>query len=901
MKQKLFSIFFVLAMSLPVSVLANVNVTITVNGSTGGSVSYTYKTSRNSSNSTSSTTSTATVSQYVGSKNAYSVSLTATQTDGYQFTRWESNGTLSSTTNTTTSLTIPAGTSTNYTVTAYFTATATDPGTITGLSNNNAYGTVSVSHSGQQAAGTQVTLTATPKDGYAFSQWNDGNTDNPRTVTVNGDAKYTATFVEHIYRTDAFYYTDANTSIGNMSPNSGDYVVWRVHVGRNSETYFKSSIHIDFLLYNVTNAEHGVHNYGTGYTAAPEPGAYTNGVSTLNKSNAQAGSWLVNATYSGNSRWAAYYLDDGTCLDIESGLIVVAHGTNNTPFIQIVNATLSDGSTLNCTIGEPSLTLNWNWSWDDVLNTNSLSSGATTTSYAMGWKDADENYVTLVSTIYTANAVTANGQTFLPNGVYPVSRSAGLGNIAGGDGTYLSGTTYRSQSTIGTNTQIYINGGAVIVKDGANGLPYVTMLFGVDFSSSQTRYSAFFSVGSPKSAVTSYTLDWDANGGSINTAGTAAGEYEEGASLTAPTVTNTGYEFVKWRDVTNGVDFSGSMPANDVTYTAQWTQTVTLNQNSATTNGTASVTATYNGTIGSIANNPSKTGYDFGGWCDASGSLIINTSGELQSNVTNWTSATGKWIHAGTSTLYAKWTQVVTLDKNGGSENGTVTVTYNANTTASFSAVTGLPEGYSALKGYYDAATGGNKIFNADGSLVTGSAVAGLIDASGNWIHTGAAPSIYAQFTPNTNTNYTVKHWQQNLADNDYTEVTGDRQQLQGTTDDATAADANTYTGFTAQSFDQETIAGDGSTVVNIYYNRDTYTVNLAVSPAGYGSVSPSAAITGVRYGTVITTGTGENANKVTINKTVVTANPAATTAEYTYTFDNWINGTATVTGSGLT
>ncbi|MBR1515999.1 MAG: InlB B-repeat-containing protein, partial [Paludibacteraceae bacterium] len=47
--------------------------------------------------------------------------------------------------------------------------------------------------------------------------------------------------------------------------------------------------------------------------------------------------------------------------------------------------------------------------------------------------------------------------------------------------------------------------------------------------------------------------------------------------------------------------------------------------------------------------------------------------------------------------------------------------------------------------------------------------------------------------------------------------------------------------------------------------------------------------------------GTGENANKVTINKTVVTANPAATTAEYTYTFDNWINGTATVTGSGLT
>ncbi|MBQ7698053.1 MAG: InlB B-repeat-containing protein [Paludibacteraceae bacterium] len=384
-----------------------------------------------------------------------------------------------------------------------------------------------------------------------------------------------------------------------------------------------------------------------------------------------------------------------------------------------------------------------------------------------------------------------------------------------------------------------------------------------------------------------------------------------GTATTLNIPTKEDYNFGGWFTASDcqsgavGNTTSASLGATDytadVTLYAKWTQTVTLNQNGATTDGTASVTATYNGTIGSIANNPSKTGYDFGGWCDASGSLIISTNGVLQSNVTNWTSATGKWIHAGTSTLYAKWTQVVTLDKNGGSANGTVTVTYNANTTASFSAVTGVPEGYSALKGYYDAATGGNKIFNADGSLVTGSAVAGLIDDSGNWIHTGAAPSIYAQFTPNTNTNYTVKHWQQNLADNYYTEVTGDRQQKQGTTDDATAAEAKTYTGFAAQTITQGTIAGDGSTVVNIYYNRDTYTVNLAVSPAEYGSVSPSAAITGVRYGTVITTGTGENANKVTINKTVVTANPAATTAEYTYTFDNWINGTATVTGSGLT
>ncbi len=42
--------------------------------------------------------------------------------------------------------------------------------------------------------GKSVTLTATPNSGYKFKQWTDGNTDNPRTVTVTGPAAYTAQF-----------------------------------------------------------------------------------------------------------------------------------------------------------------------------------------------------------------------------------------------------------------------------------------------------------------------------------------------------------------------------------------------------------------------------------------------------------------------------------------------------------------------------------------------------------------------------------------------------------------------------------------------------------------------------------------------------------------------------------
>lgn len=56
-------------------------------------------------------------------------------------------------------------------------------------------------HTGQQILeGTQVTLTATPNsESYAFTQWQDGNTDNPRTIianAVNADITWTATFAQ---------------------------------------------------------------------------------------------------------------------------------------------------------------------------------------------------------------------------------------------------------------------------------------------------------------------------------------------------------------------------------------------------------------------------------------------------------------------------------------------------------------------------------------------------------------------------------------------------------------------------------------------------------------------------------------------------------------------------------
>lgn len=62
------------------------------------------------------------------------------------------------------------------------------------------------------------------------------------------------------------------------------------------------------------------------------------------------------------------------------------------------------------------------------------------------------------------------------------------------------------------------------------------------------------------------------------------------------------------------------------------------------------------------------------------------------------------------------------------------------------------------------------------------------------------------------------------------------------------------------------------------------YTVDFAVNPAGYGTVSPSAQLTGIASGTAIT----KSSNTVTIGETTVTATPHASDATYNYAFNNW-------------
>ncbi|MBE5762624.1 MAG: Ig-like domain-containing protein [Clostridiales bacterium] len=80
-----------------------------------------------------------------------------------------------------------------------------------------------------------------------------------------------------------------------------------------------------------------------------------------------------------------------------------------------------------------------------------------------------------------------------------------------------------------------------------------------------------------------------------------------------------------------------------------------------------------------------------------------------------------------------------------------------------------------------------------------------------------------ARWSAQTNIPYVVQHYKQNVTATGYDLAYEDN--LTGTTGELTEAVAKNYTGFQAQTFSQEAIAGDGSTIIEIRYKRETFTI----------------------------------------------------------------------------
>ncbi len=133
------------------------------------------------------------------------IQISATASEHYHFAQWNDGNTDNPRT-----ITVNG----NVTYTAEF---AIDQHAITVVSADDAMGTVS--GSGTYDYGAEIVITATENEGHGFIAWDDGNTDNPRTITVTGDSTYTATF--GVLRNVEVYSSDE--SMGHVI-GSGEYV-----------------------------------------------------------------------------------------------------------------------------------------------------------------------------------------------------------------------------------------------------------------------------------------------------------------------------------------------------------------------------------------------------------------------------------------------------------------------------------------------------------------------------------------------------------------------------------------------------------------------------------------------------------------------------------------------------
>ena len=366
-----------------------------------------------------------------------------------------------------------------------------------------------------------------------------------------------------------------------------------------------------------------------------------------------------------------------------------------------------------------------------------------------------------------------------------------------------------------------------------------------------------------KWTANTHNLSWDANGGTLSgnyTSGTVA----FGAAITAPTALRTGYTFAGWDNTV-----PATMPDNDLSFTAQWTPNTNTayvvkhcQQNIADDNYTEVVADRENltGTTGAEV-TPAVKNYE-GFTAPATQTVTILADGSL---VVTYN--------------YTRNTYALTWDANGGNITGSytkgevkfeapITAPLNANVTKTgnnflgwnpsaipstmpanaltfvaqwevktFSGITFTSEDES--KGTVTANPQQDTYTYGDEVVVTASAAEGYEfsgwsdgnnDAERTITVTESTTSLTATFSAKTNTAYTVRFWKQNLDDDEYTEqlpaeyTTG----TTGTLTDA-AAVAKVYPGFEQLAFDEKVIAGDGSTVVDIYYNRLTFTIRFLV------------------------------------------------------------------------
>jgi len=192
---------------------------------------------------------------------------------------------------------------------------------------------------------------------------------------------------------------------------------------------------------------------------------------------------------------------------------------------------------------------------------------------------------------------------------------------------------------------------------------------------------ALASCKNPTDGTPTYTITFDANGGSGAVPSPITVESGSRVSLPGGSgLSKTGYTFSGWNTRADGTGSNYSagssyMTGNDVTLYARWnviTYTVAYNKNAADATGTmASSIHTYDADKNLNPNTFTRTGYIFMGWARTTSGTVEFADG---ANIINLTSTTGETVM-----LYAVWIDgstvwTVRFETDGGSVVGNVII-----------------------------------------------------------------------------------------------------------------------------------------------------------------------------------------------------------------------------------
>ena len=346
-------------------------------------------------------------------------------------------------------------------------------------------------------------------------------------------------------------------------------------------------------------------------------------------------------------------------------------------------------------------------------------------------------------------------------------------------------------------------------------------------------------------------------------------------NLTVYDVTAGKYVESKTTTVKNGATVD--MGAGNTTLTAVWkanSYTIKYNGNGSTGGSTANSSHTYNVEKSLTANGYTRTGYTFKNWnTKADGSGVTYTDKQVVKNLSK--------TNGDTITLYAQWTAnqyQLTLNPNNGSfTDGKTTaktlspnLIYNGDNWWNISAQTVSRTGYT-FDGWYDKASGGEKVYDVNGSCVTGT-----YWKNGKYQYTGNL-TVYAHWTAKS---VTVT-FHRNVDSNDTT----------------TAQQTFTYD-VAGQKFSDKNWNKTGYTLIGWSENKDattaTYSKNSGVSNEWINGKSPKTDLYAVwkansytvKYdGNGNTSGNTASSSHTYDEGKTLTPNGFAKTG---YTFKNW-------------